>query len=366
MIDDVLFDLYRDGLPEHLKGRAMTAIELVDEPIDDMQYAVKGLFVQGLTLVPARPKVGKSTLSLDLSFCVAEGVPFLDTYETSQGVVLHVAIDDRSKARTKERFVKRVNGKKPPYSLIYDYQWAKLPRKPKEPREEETGLSDFFAYADTFGNDLRLIQIDLLTDIIPAFRTDVDAYQIWYEILPPLKDFAHERKISIVGYVHATKDHNEKNIVDAVMGSTAVAAIADNIVGIVEDRKTGQRHLELKGKDLDESEDVYLHYDKGIERLYRTEKQSAYNTVPTETLPKGMSKIDQFIMFVKNEPGIAHKQMKQRLGTDSDASVYNLANDAAWNKKATCNDDGKYWPKEHERCKELERQRQPQTAEPLQ
>jgi hypothetical protein len=94
------------ALPDILAGRAGREFApctfslaplgaLLAEPEEAVQWLVDGLLPSGgVSLLAAKPKVGKSTLARNLALCVARGAPFLGR-ATAQGVVVYLALEEK-------------------------------------------------------------------------------------------------------------------------------------------------------------------------------------------------------------------------------------------------------------------------------
>lgn len=77
-------------------GLRFTSLEaLLAEPIEQTPFIAGGMLpAGGISILGAKPKVGKSTLARNLALSVARGRLFLDR-ETTQGVVLYVALEEK-------------------------------------------------------------------------------------------------------------------------------------------------------------------------------------------------------------------------------------------------------------------------------
>ena len=71
------------------------AAGLLGAKLRPIRYFVEGLLPQGLALLAAPPKYGKSWLALDLCVSVARGAPFLGR-ETERADTLYLALEDLS------------------------------------------------------------------------------------------------------------------------------------------------------------------------------------------------------------------------------------------------------------------------------
>jgi RecA-family ATPase len=64
----------------------MSAGELMEKEVSPIKWVIPGILPEGLTVLAAKPKVGKSTLSLDTTVAVAQGDTLLGLdYKPLQG-----------------------------------------------------------------------------------------------------------------------------------------------------------------------------------------------------------------------------------------------------------------------------------------
>ena len=83
--------------------QTVTALELSQTELPEQRWAIVGLLLEGVALLVAKPKVGKSWLVLQLALIVALGhQEFLGEMAEEPGEVLYLALED-SQRRLKER-----------------------------------------------------------------------------------------------------------------------------------------------------------------------------------------------------------------------------------------------------------------------
>lgn len=69
--------------------------DLLSEPPEEAPWQVEGLLPRGgVSIIGARPKVGKSTMARNLALCVARGAPFLNR-ATQPGPVGYLALEEK-------------------------------------------------------------------------------------------------------------------------------------------------------------------------------------------------------------------------------------------------------------------------------
>jgi hypothetical protein len=94
----------------------------VTRKIPSVNGVVKELLPEGVTILAAKPKNGKSCFALDLSLAVASGQPFMGTYDVSPGCVLYLNYDDPSESGLQER-VKALTGERSPHEFYLRNLW---------------------------------------------------------------------------------------------------------------------------------------------------------------------------------------------------------------------------------------------------
>jgi hypothetical protein len=191
-------------------------------------WLVEGLLQAGwLLVINARPKVGKSIVSVNLATALAEGTKFL-TLPTSPCAVLY--IDLERPLETLNRF-KALNAVSNPNIFV-----------PAERIGADMldALREFVKQAHDLTNRPVVVFIDTLGDFLkPALRqrkASINDYDAIAEILQALRDLALELGCAFVFVHHTRKAQSEEpNEVD-VLGSTAIAGKFDVIAHLQPDR----------------------------------------------------------------------------------------------------------------------------------
>src|SRR5438105_10359948 len=175
--------------PEELRKYVMSIEELMNEETSPTKWIVPGIVAEGLTILASKPKVGKSTLSLDMSVAVAkkERMFGIDGYSMIEGRTLYIALDDTAKNRAQERLEKRLGGRKDlPRVMNYSVRW---------PRQNEDGLKLLEMFITSSPEPVQLIVIDVLQKFLPPYREDSSAYQALQEYLPPVRNLAQKHHV---------------------------------------------------------------------------------------------------------------------------------------------------------------------------
>src|SRR5437899_3321067 len=214
----------------------------------------------GLTLLVAKPKVGKSTAARDLALAVARGEDWLG-HRCSPGVVWYLAFEGR-REDIKHHFQQMgATGDEPIYVFI-----------DQPPRDMLNRLATLAA-----NQHPNLIIVDTLQRLIQA--KDMADYGEMTTRLTPLLTLAAQSNATVLLLHHAGKGKYED--IDAALGSTAIAGSADNVFLL----KRGKHYrtissIQRVGPDLEETV-IELHEHSGRVRLggSRFEAEVAVATV---------------------------------------------------------------------------------------
>lgn len=194
---------------------------------------------EGLEILAARPKKGKSWKELGTSLSVATGGMALGMFKTSLGDVLYLALEDAPQ-RMQSR-LKVLCGDNPwPERLHFAYEW---------PRLDRGGLDALRGWLTTHPEAVMIV-IDTFTRIRPAKGRNEDAYQADAEATASLQRLALEFHVAIVLIVHQRKAQAE-DIFDTINGTMGMTASAD-VVAVLTREKSGSGKLYLTGRDIQE------------------------------------------------------------------------------------------------------------------
>jgi hypothetical protein len=224
-----------------------TLRELLAEPPAVRRYRVEDLLVDGTTsLIIAKPKVGKGTLTRNLCLSVSRGEPFLGM-ETRQGLCIYLALEERKEDVVAEFRAMGASGDEP--ILVH------AAAAPKE------GIA---AVCDLVGElEPALLVIDPLVRI--AHIRDEKAYAEMYNALGPLIDAARQVETHITIDHHAGKSL-KSDAVDAPLGSTAIAGMACTLI-VLKRSQAGARTIQTVQRVGTDMPETVLHFDEDTHRL---------------------------------------------------------------------------------------------------
>lgn len=217
------------------------AADLDRQEFPPIRYIVPGFLPEGLTLLAARPKMGKSWLSLDWAAAVAFGGMAMGSVACEGGDVLCLALEDNWRRLQKRMRTLLGDGPKPE-RLLFFTDW---------PRLDQGGLEEIEAWADRAKNP-RLVIIDTLAKLRPARDNRETQYEGDYRAMTGLHRLANDRGLAVLG-VHHTRKAEADDPFDTVSGTSGLTGAADTILVLRRDT-TGHVILHGRGRDLEELE----------------------------------------------------------------------------------------------------------------
>lgn len=237
-----------DAAPNGLVS--ISAKDLQDKEFKPIKWVVDGLLPQGLALLVAPPKYGKSWLMLDLCLSVAAGQRFLDM-PTNKCGCLYLALEDNQR-RLQDRMNRVLQGERAPDGFALATGSLDL----------QDGLLDqLTGYLDA-NPGCGLVVIDTLQRVRRTTGKAVNAYQADYKDVDILQKFASEREICIVLVHHLRKMKDETDPFAQISGTNGIFGAADSALVMTRDRRVDDTtKLSVTGRDLEEFE-LALRLDK--------------------------------------------------------------------------------------------------------
>lgn len=222
----------------------VTAEELSTMNLPPVEFIVNKLIPQGLGVLAAPSKTGKSFMVLDMAICVAKGSLFLG-YPTNKAEVLYLALED-SRARIKDRLGK-VLGKWEYPAGVHIATEAKGMNN-GEFTEQINGHLEKHPRT-------KLIIIDTFQKVRPPKKASKDPYEADYEVLGELQSICKKWRIGIL-LVHHTrkKGGRDSDPFELILGSTAIAGAADYMIILDKRQKDDYFTLYAKGRDIENIE----------------------------------------------------------------------------------------------------------------
>ena len=217
------------------------ASDLCKLEIEPKKWIVDNMIPEGLSMLVAASKIGKSWMVLQLGIAVSSGEEFLNE-QTHQSSVLYYALEDSD-----ERMIGRLNilckEKPKPTNLFIQLETKTL----------DTGLMEELEHRVKEIPNLKLIIIDTFQMIRGQAKKNETAYSFDYRELVLLRRFCAENHIAILLIHHARKMLDENDVFNMINGSNGVLGALDNAYFIYKKKRTAKEEpstLTQTGRDV--------------------------------------------------------------------------------------------------------------------
>jgi hypothetical protein len=278
---DDLIPQYKIFLDEAFK-RNMSAISIDDKTLlkkefRQMEEVIPGLLPEGLTLLVALPKIGKSWLAMSLSIAVAAGGVALSKVQCEDAKeVLYLALED-----SERRLQKRLQRLLSPFGAGPDSSGSGRLHMATEWRNVAAGgIDDLEAWMQQHP-ETKLIIVDTLQKIRPPASAGSSRwYENDYDAVQPLKTFADRHPgLALLVVHHSKKSQGDDSINDA-SGSTGLTGGCDNVYVMRRERGSKSATLIITGRDIEEKS-LALLFDPVLCLWSLTQELDLSQTAPT-------------------------------------------------------------------------------------
>lgn len=233
---------YGPAEPSKLKG-SFTGRWLLDQVFAALVYVVDGIVPEGLTLLVAAPKIGKSWLVLGIAIAISTGRNVLGCLPTKAAPVLYCALEDgprRLQSRLRTLGVKSLSD-----NLVF---LTEIPGGDV--------LATVAEFMDKHSSKNPVVIVDTLGKIDAPARTNETQYARDYRVIGSLKALADGNPGSSIIIVHHTRKMDGADFLDAVSGTQGIAGAADTILLLKRSRHESQAQLQVTSRDAAEGEYV--------------------------------------------------------------------------------------------------------------
>ncbi|WP_058614539.1 AAA family ATPase [Microbacterium testaceum] len=207
-----------------------------------IQYVIPGIIPEGLTILAAPPKVGKSWMVLDLAYQLANGGEALSAVPIDQErPVLYLALEDTPR-RLQDRLL-QLEASDIPERLYF--------QTTVDPGKVLEEASSFMA---EHAEDSPVVIVDTLGKVAPPTAAGESDYQRDYRVGGSLKAVADMVPGGAVIVVHHTRKAGSDDFLDSVSGTQGLAGSADSIIVLRRDRNESNGSLSVTSRDAVEGE----------------------------------------------------------------------------------------------------------------
>ena len=260
---------------------SISAKDLQDKEFKPIKWVVEGLLPQGLALLVAPPKYGKSWLMLDLCLSVASGQKFLDM-PTNKTDCLYLALEDNQR-RLQDRMNRVLQGERAPDGFALATGSLDL----------QDGLLDQLTNYLNFNPGCGLVVIDTLQKVRDSKGSagKTGMYGNDYDDISSIKRIADGFNIAILLVHHLRKLQDSDDPFNDVSGSTGIIGAADTNFILRRKRSGNAATLLVSGRDV-EYQELTLQFNDLVWEL--VERKNSEDIHKAE-LPKFLFRVVDFM-----------------------------------------------------------------------
>jgi hypothetical protein len=289
--------------------RAVTAAWLDRQDFPPLEWAVEGIVPEGMGVLAAPPKAGKSWLVNNIALACAAGGTALGAIPVKCRPVLLLALEDGHR-RLQSRFRTLMERQPLPEAL-----------------EIVTTAShgEALVVIDEFARRHRsaapLVIVDTLGKIKPPRSYTEEPYQADYRFGGTLKRLIDAVPGGCLLLVHHTRKAEVRDFIDSISGTQGIAGSADFVLVLARKRHADDALLSVTGRDVPENE-YALTTENGRWRLDGTDLADAAATAATRRVSGDLSdRSTDALAFVNARPlGTRAGDLANHLGVDGDTA----------------------------------------------
>lgn len=274
-----------------------------------LEWSVQGIVPEGLILLVAPPKAGKSWLVAGLGLACQSGGVALGKIRVEHRPVLYLALEDGYR-RLQSRF-RRLLGEGisiPRISLITSAKAPEVIPMMTEFLERNRGRKP-------------LIILDTLGKVRPPRPAGADAYSVDYAIGSQLKAVIDSSPGASMLLVHHSRKAESADFVDSVSGTQGIAGSVDAVLVLNRKRHSDEAILSITGRDVEERE-IALKAEGGVAwRLDGSDLPSAARTAQTRRESASLGERALEVLSLVNLAGkITPLEVAEKLGIENKAA----------------------------------------------
>ncbi|PJK21250.1 hypothetical protein CSX11_16975 [Mycobacterium goodii] len=277
-----------------------------------VEYAVPGILPEGMTIIVAPPKAGKSWLCASIGLGCASGGYAIGSIKVTKRPVLYMALEDGHR-RLQSRFRRLMQGEPIPPGMHVMTQVL---------TQSVIGTIDEFC--SIHAAEKPLVLIDTLGRARPPRPAGADAYQFDYAVGARLKAAIDAYPGSSLLLVHHSRKQESSDFVDSVSGTAGVAGAADAVLVLTRARHSDEATLAVTGRDISENE-YAMRCDDGLWRIDGADLSQASAAARTRRETKNLGdRSQEALAFVNQHPaGVGPSDLAKHLGINgNDAGTY--------------------------------------------
>lgn len=241
-----LEERYREEEHPFAKLQHFTASHLESLNVPLPTWIIQGILPEGLSMLVAKPKVGKTFLAQNFAVALATGGKALGSIPVNKGRVCFLALEG-SVAGQKRRYEKMLMGKQAPSNLHLVQEFPPL---------DLDGIQLLYKFISLYP-DTCLIIIDTHERVRNRKKSTGVGYADDVNSFGSLANLCKKTSVSVL-VIHHTNKRLDGDSVDLVSGTTGLTAAVDNILLMNTDPSHGQGYVRLHLTPREEEETEYI------------------------------------------------------------------------------------------------------------
>lgn len=248
---------------------------LMDQHFPPTEYVVPGLIPEGLTLLVAPPKIGKSWMVLGLGVACASGGYAFGQIKVDERPVLYLALEDGHR-RLQSRLAS-IGVDRPPGILHF-----------LTSIHPGSMLATITEFMELYAERKPLVVLDTLGRAMPPSLPNETTYQRDYKMTSALKGVADRCPGSSLIVVHHTRKAESVDFLDAVSGTQGIAGAADTVAVLRRERQDKSAVVSVTSRDAREGSYSLTLDDSGAWMLDGCDLEEASQAARTQAATQGL------------------------------------------------------------------------------
>lgn len=226
---------------KQIKLNVQSVASVMKKDIPPLDYIIEEILPQGLAILAAPPKAGKSYLSLDACLHIAHGLDFLGR-KTNKCGVLYLALED-SDRRLKKRITEVWGNKLLDENYFY--------RATEAPRTDNGLIDQLSEHMDSCPHT-KLIVIDTLQKTRDNNISSSNVYGSDYSEADKFKSLADKYNICVLLIHHFRKMDDNSDVYMRFSGTSGLTGSADTLLALEKDKRFDKEAtLSITGRDVE-------------------------------------------------------------------------------------------------------------------
>lgn len=221
---------------------AVSALEIEHMDLPPLQWIIPDILPEGLSILAAPPKAGKSYLALDAAMAVAGSGKVFGNIECETGDVLYLALEDG---------VRRLQSRMRQLRPLRDIP-ARLHFRIDAPRLSDGLIGELEEWIDAVEQP-RLIIIDTWRTVKPEAQGRGSAYDEDAHAISPIHELAKRNPGLAVLVVHHTRKLETSDSFASISGSYGLTGVADTLLVLQRHGADGHK-LCVRGREVEDAE----------------------------------------------------------------------------------------------------------------